>query len=62
MVLLKTRQPAVTVSELEVTAADADRLRLLYEAVWADIERGCSFPNGGWWCADCQWKRHCDQA
>ncbi len=62
VVLLKTREPDMVVFEPEIGPADSQRLRKLYSVVWQDIGRGCSFPRLGWWCRDCQWRGHCDQA
>jgi len=62
VVLLKTKEPDVWATSPEIGPGAAQRLRRLYGAVWKDIESGCSHPKTGWWCAGCQWRRHCDQA
>jgi len=61
-VLLKGREPDIIVFEPTITDDDVSRLRSLYQDVWEDIRHGCSFPKTGWWCSDCQWRKHCDQA
>ena len=61
VVLLKTREPDITVFKPEIGPVDFEKLSQLYMAVWEDIQRGCSFPKPGWQCRDCQWRKHCDQ-
>ena len=62
VVLLKARKPDMMVLPVQVDPDAAQRLRNRYAAVWRDIQSGCSFPQPGWQCADCQWRGHCDQA
>ena len=62
VMLIKAKEPAIEVIEPELGTEHSERLVSLYRAVWADIERGCSFPRRGWQCQDCQWQAHCDQA
>jgi len=62
VLLVKGAEPEIILRNVKIGQSDGERLRRLYEAVWRDIKLGCSFPIPGWWCADCQWQRHCDQA
>ena len=62
VVLFKGKDPDITVYEPEITPANGESLRKLYESVWQDIELGSSSPRPGWQCAECQWRSHCDQA
>ena len=62
VVLLKTSKGDIVVFQPQVQPDHAQRLRKRYAAVWRDIQCGCSFPQPDWQCADCQWRRHCDQA
>ena len=61
VVLLKTVEPAVVVYEPEIVPEDLRKLTTRYEQTWQAIRSGCAFPITGWWCAGCQWQRHCDR-
>jgi putative RecB family exonuclease len=57
--LLKTKEPRLERIPVEREEADDGRLFTLASTVLGAIEAGSFFPNPGWMCRDCEFRRVC---
>jgi putative RecB family exonuclease len=57
--LLKTKEPRLERIPVEREEADDARLFVLASGVLSAIEAGSFFPNPGWMCRDCEFRRVC---
>lgn len=59
VVLVKTKTPAITVEDLTLTDREEAWFLEVASETFDAIQRGAFFPNPGWMCARCEYRRAC---
>lgn len=59
VVLVKTKTPAITVEELTLTDREEAWFVEVSVETFDAIQRGAFFPNPGWMCGRCEYRRAC---